>query len=312
MVEDAERLGTIWTRLKETSRFDARRAEVAAFNAQHDDVKRGLAITPVKFGISFTATFFNQAGALVLIYRDGSVQVNHGGTEMGQGLFTKIRQIAADALGVTPDRVRVMPTRTDKVPNTSATAASAGTDLNGAAVVDACAQIKARLAAVAASLPGGDAVVVRGTCARPRTCSACRSSRRATTARRASISIRQTGRGKPFHYFAFGAAVSEVEVDGFTGAYRLLRTDILAGRRRLDLAGDRSRADRRRLHPGRRAGSRSRSCSGTGGPARHGRRVHLQAAVVVRGAGRVQGRASSSARRSRASCSAARPSASRR
>ena len=105
-------------------------------------VKRGLAITPVKFGISFTATFFNQAGALVLVYRDGTVQVNHGGTEMGQGLFTKIHQIAADTPRACRSiTVRMMPTRTDKVPNTSATAASAGTDLNGAAVVDACMQI---------------------------------------------------------------------------------------------------------------------------------------------------------------------------
>ena len=114
--------------------------------------KRGLAITPVKFGISFTATFYNQAGAVVLVYRDGTVQVNHGGTEMGQGLFTKILQIAADSLGVPASRVRVMSTRTDKVPNTSATAASSGTDLNGAAVQDACLQIKARLAAVAAAV----------------------------------------------------------------------------------------------------------------------------------------------------------------
>ena len=115
----------------------------------------------MKFGISFTSTFFNQAGALVLVYRDGSVQVNHGGTEMGQGLFTKIQQIAAESLGVTPERVRLMPTRTDKVPNTSATAASAGTDLNGAAVADACTQLKTRLVAVAAGLFQCDASDVR-------------------------------------------------------------------------------------------------------------------------------------------------------
>ena len=120
-------------------------------NARHPHRKRGLAITPVKFGISFTATFFNQAGALVLIYRDGSVQVNHGGAEMGQGLHTKIQQIAAESLGVDLESVRVMPTRTDKVPNTSATAASAGADLNGAAVADACSQLRSRLAEVACS-----------------------------------------------------------------------------------------------------------------------------------------------------------------
>ena len=131
------------------------------FNAANPHSKRGIAITPAKFGISFTATFFNQAGALVLMYRDGSVQVNHGGTEMGQGLHTKIRQIAAESLGVTLDAVRVMPTRTDKVPNTSATAASAGTDLNGAAVLDACRQIQSRLIPIAARLLKCDEASVR-------------------------------------------------------------------------------------------------------------------------------------------------------
>ena len=221
-VDDAQRLSAIWTRVKELGAFDTRSDAVAAFNAEHANVKRGLAITPVKFGISFTATFYNQAAALVLVYRDGSAQVNHGGTEMGQGLFTKIRQVAADALGIPLGRVRVMPTRTDKVPNTSATAASSGTDLNGAAVLDACTQITSRLDAV----EGG---------------------RGLTFAERCELAYRQrvplfahgfyrtpdihwdgaTGKGRPFHYFACGAAVSEVEVDGFTGAYRLLRTDIV-------------------------------------------------------------------------------------
>jgi xanthine dehydrogenase large subunit len=221
-MNDAARIRTIWEQLKETSEFERRRADVAAFNARQAHVKRGLAITPVKFGISFTATLFNQAGALVLIYRDGSVQVNHGGTEMGQGLFTKVQQIAADTLGVPLDRIRVMPTRTDKVPNTSATAASSGTDLNGAAVADACAQLNARLAAVA----GGRRMSFDELC---------------ETAYRQRVPLfaqgfyrtpdihwdPATGQGRPFHYFACGAAVSEVEVDGFTGAYRLLRTDIL-------------------------------------------------------------------------------------
>src|SRR5437879_9708264 len=120
--------------------FAARRHSQKLLNAAHPHRKRCIAITPVKFGISFTATLFKQAGALVLIYKDGSVQVNHGGTEMGQGLHTKIRQIAAEGLGLPESAVRIMPPRTDKVPNTSATAASAGTDLNGAAVMDACAQ----------------------------------------------------------------------------------------------------------------------------------------------------------------------------
>ena len=241
-VEDASRIEIIWTRLKETSRFESRLCEVASFNASHPHQKRGLAITPVKFGISFTSTFFNQAGALVLVYRDGSVQVNHGGTEMGQGLFTKIQQIAAESLGVTPERIRLMPTRTDKVPNTSATAASAGTDLNGAAVADACAQLKARLVAVAAGLLqcdasavrfDGDAVTVGGKAMSfAAVCEAAYRQRVPLFAqgfyRTPNIHFDpSTGRGQPFHYFVYGAAVSEVEVDGFTGDFRLLRTDIL-------------------------------------------------------------------------------------
>ena len=222
VVEDAGRIATIWNQLKDTSGFADRLADADAFNAQHPHVKRGIAITPMKFGISFTATFFNQGGALVLIYRDGSVQVNHGGTEMGQGLFTKIQQIAADSLGIPADRVRVMPTRTDKVPNTSATAASAGTDLNGAAVVDACRQLIERLTAVAAggSMPFADL------------CEAAYKQRVPLFAqgyyRTPDIHFDpETGTGKPFHYFAYGAAVSEVEVDGFTGDHRLRRVDIL-------------------------------------------------------------------------------------
>src|SRR4029079_509983 len=148
-VADAARIETIWNRLKASSEFENRRAEASRFNARHPHRKRGIAITPVKFGISFTAQLYNQAGALVLVYRDGTVQVNHGGTEMGQGLFTKILQIAADSLGVGAGDIRVMSTRTDKVPNTSATAASSGSDLNGAAVADACAKIKARLETLA-------------------------------------------------------------------------------------------------------------------------------------------------------------------
>src|SRR6185295_4181157 len=114
--------------------------------------KRGLAMTPVKFGISFTVTHLNQAGALVLIYQDGTVQVNHGATEMGQGVHTNIAIIAAKELGLTPDKIRVMPTSTDKVPNTSATAASCGTDLNGAAVKNACEILRERLALVGAEV----------------------------------------------------------------------------------------------------------------------------------------------------------------
>lgn len=226
-VKDAERIERIWTKLKRTSGFDTRRREIAKFNGFHAHQKRGLAITGVKFGISFTAQFFNQGGALVLIYRDGSVQVNHGGTEMGQGLQTKIGQIAADALGIPLDSIRLMPTRTDKVPNTSATAASAGTDLNGAAVMDACAQLKARLEPVEASLrENGEDVTFAKVVAE-------------AYRRRIALFAQgfyrtpdihfdpKTGRGKPFHYFAYGAAVSELEVDGYTGDSKVRRVDIL-------------------------------------------------------------------------------------
>src|SRR5580658_10169211 len=228
-VKDAGRMARIWQELKTTSSFAARRAEIRAHNTRNEHYKRGIAITPVKFGISFTATFFNQAGALVLIYRDGSVQVNHGGTEMGQGLHTKIAQVAAQSLGVPLASIRVMPTRTDKVPNTSATAASAGADLNGAAVADACAQLKARLDDVAAGMATADGAP-RPTF--PEVVEAAYRQRIALFAqgyyRTPGISYDpKTGQGTPFHYFAYGAAVSEVEVDGFTGEYRFLRTDIL-------------------------------------------------------------------------------------
>ena len=204
-------------------------------------------MTPVKFGISFTTAFYNQAGALVLIYKDGSVQVNHGGTEMGQGLHTKMWQVAADALGVPLDAIRIMPTRTDKVPNTSATAASSGSDLNGAAVRAACETLRARLAEVAARRFGcaparggvrAAAASAPAAGAQADVAVRARSSPRAYL-ERVSLSAtgyyrtpdihydRATGTGKPFHYFAYGAAVSEVEVDGFTGQYRLLRVDIL-------------------------------------------------------------------------------------
>jgi xanthine dehydrogenase large subunit len=222
-VKDAGRMPRIWSELKASSDYEKRAREVEAFNASHEFAKRGIAITPVKFGISFTATFYNQAGALVLVYRDGSVQVNHGGAEMGQGLHTKIRQIAADGLGIAPEKIRVMPTRTDKVPNTSATAASAGADLNGAAVMDACRQIRERLAPVAAEMPGASFAEV------------------AEVAYKRRISLfaqgyyrtpeihfdPKTATGKPFHYYAFAAAVAEVETDGFTGDSRVLRVDIL-------------------------------------------------------------------------------------
>src|SRR5215472_678489 len=242
LVKDASRIPRIWNQLKETSHLAARRNEINRWNTAHLHRKRGIAITPVKFGISFTATMFNQAGAFVLIYKDGSVQVNHGGTEMGQGLQTKIRQIAAQSLGLPESAVRIMPPRTDKIPNTSATAASASTDLNGAAVIDACSQLKARLAPVAASLLNADPYEVSFADGQVSAggqsvpfAEVIEVAYRQRIARFAQGYYRtpeihydpQTMQGRPFYYFAYGAAVSEVEVDGFTGEYRLLRTDIL-------------------------------------------------------------------------------------
>jgi xanthine dehydrogenase large subunit len=245
VVRDPERIARIWDELSASSSFDARWREAEAFNAGSPHVKRGLAITPVKFGISFTTSYYNQAGALVLVYKDGSVQVNHGGTEMGQGLHTKVRQIAADGLGVPLDSVRLMPTRTDKIPNTSATAASCGSDLNGAAVRDACDTIRGRLAGIAAAMlgvPAADVVFADGRVlahgAAGDGLPFCEVVAKAYYERVQLFATGfyqtpgihfdwKTGQGKPFHYFAYGAAVSEVEVDGFTGQYRLLRTDIL-------------------------------------------------------------------------------------
>jgi xanthine dehydrogenase large subunit len=242
-VRDAERIGRIWSELRDSSELDARLAEVERFNAAHAHEKRGLAITPVKFGISFTTAFFNQAGALVLIYKDGSIQLNHGGTEMGQGLHTKILQIAAETLGQKLETLRVMPTRTDKIPNTSATAASSGSDLNGAAVRDACEQLKARLAEVAAKMFDVSEVEFDDGLVFPRG-ERARAKPFAEIVGQAYLERvplfasgyyrtpdvqfdRASGKGKPFHYYAYGAAVSEVELDGFTGQYRLLRADIL-------------------------------------------------------------------------------------
>jgi xanthine dehydrogenase large subunit len=244
-VKDAERIHRIWSELKASSEYAARRAGVDQFNREHAPLRRGLAITPVKFGISFTATLFNQAGALVLVYRDGSVQVNHGGTEMGQGLYTKIRQIAAAGLGVPLEAVRLMPARTDKIPNTSATAASAGADLNGAAVLDACVKLRATLAAVAAPLLAcavEDVVFADGAVFAQANRQAARPFAEVVEAAyRQRLPLFASGfyrtpeihydpktlRGQPFYYYAYAAAVSEVEIDVFTGQHRLLRADLL-------------------------------------------------------------------------------------
>ena len=218
-VRHAERAGLAWDQVVAGGRVRERLAEVEAFNAAHPHTKRGLAVTPVKFGIAFNFTAFNQAGALVHVYKDGSVLINHGGTEMGQGLHTKMIQVAATALGVPLDRVRLAPTRTDKVPNTSATAASSGADLNGGAVKDACDQILARLDGVP-----GDTWEERVRAAYFQRIQLWAAGFYRTEGLHWDPA---TMTGHPFKYFAYGAAAAEVEVDGFTGAYTTRRVDIV-------------------------------------------------------------------------------------
>jgi len=241
------RLARIYDELTTSADYEARRAEVAAFNQRSQHVRRGISFQPVKFGISFTNSVLNQAGALVLFYTDGTVQVNHGGTEMGQGLHTKILAIAAHELGVEAAKIRVMTTATDKVPNTSATAASSGSDLNGAAVRDACQTIRERLRPIAAellSLGTAEAqalLFVGGQVQHPQSggCVSVREVIQAAWAQQVSLSAtgyyatpnihydRAAGRGKPFHYFAYGGAVCEVEVHALTGEHRMRQIDIL-------------------------------------------------------------------------------------
>ncbi|MEM5450465.1 xanthine dehydrogenase molybdopterin binding subunit [Paraburkholderia guartelaensis] len=231
--------------LVETSGYRARRAAIREFNANNDVLKKGIALTPVKFGIAFNVTHFNQAGALVHIYTDGSVLVNHGGTEMGQGLNTKVAQVVAHELGSEFGRVRVTATDTSKVANTSATAASTGTDLNGKAAQDAARQLRQRLAALAATTYGkgeisaadvgfaNDSVIVGETVVPFETL--------VSKAYLARVQLWSDGfyttpklywdqatlRGRPFYYYSYGAAVSEVVIDTLTGEMRVLRADAL-------------------------------------------------------------------------------------
>jgi xanthine dehydrogenase large subunit len=228
--------------LEKTSDYRARRAAIAKSNAASPLLKRGLALTPVKFGISFNVKHFNQAGALVHVYNDGSILVNHGGTEMGQGLNTKVAQVVAHELGVRFESVRVTATDTQKVANTSATAASTGSDLNGKAAQDAARQIRERLAACAAAHHGGDAASVRFANAQVEVNGrSLPFSAVVAQAYQDRVQLWSDGfyatpglswdreklQGRPFYYFAYGAAVSEVLVDTLTGEWKLLRADVL-------------------------------------------------------------------------------------
>jgi xanthine dehydrogenase large subunit len=235
-------LDPLITRLEQTSRYRARRAEIERWNAQSPVLKRGLAITPVKFGISFTATFFNQAGALVHVYTDGSVQVNHGGTEMGQGLHTKVCQIVADELGIPFEKVRISATDTSKVPNASATAASSGTDLNGRAAQFAARQVRQRLAEYVADkqkCKPEQVIFAQGQVSGPEAVMTWE--QLLDDAYKSRVQLwsdgfyktpkihydKHTLTGRPFYYFSYGAACTEVAIDTLTGENRVLKVDIL-------------------------------------------------------------------------------------
>ncbi len=238
-IED-NRVQRIWSELMESSQFVSRKADIAQWNASSPRIKRGIAITPVKFGISFTLTHYNQAGALVLAYVDGTLQVNHGGTEMGQGLNTKIQGVVMRELGLGSEQIRMMTTTTDKVPNTSATAASSGADLNGAAVANACGLLRERLTPLAVELLGVDQLVwAEGKIAGGGKEITFEKLVQTAYARRINLSAtgfyvtpnihwnRTQGKGRPFNYYACGAAVAEVEVDGYNGMSKIRRVDIL-------------------------------------------------------------------------------------
>jgi xanthine dehydrogenase molybdopterin-binding subunit B len=246
------RLFVLYDQLMNSSDYYKRRSEVNEFNGKHEFIKKGLACTPVKFGISFTTTYLNQAGALVHIYTDGRILVNHGGTEMGQGLHTKIQQIAAAEFGVSVERVKVNATNTSKVPNTSATAASSGTDLNGAAVKNAIDILKSRiaeeLAKVFSEKNANEPTLQQSVLfqndfifdsVHPDRRMKFEDVMNLMRLHQVSLSStgyyrtpdigwdKQKGWGKPFYYYAFGMCVSEVVVDILTGQHTLLRVDIL-------------------------------------------------------------------------------------
>jgi xanthine dehydrogenase large subunit len=227
-------------RLLKTSDYRARREAISGWNAEQPVLKKGIALSPVKFGISFTLTHLNQAGALVHVYQDGSVHMNHGGTEMGQGLFQKVAQVAAHRFGIDVSQVKITATDTGKVPNTSATAASSGTDLNGMAVANACDTIRDRIAACLTELHGTDDVrFADGLVFVGDTQMTFAQAAQTAYANRVSLSAtgfyktpdlswdRIKGEGTPFFYFAQGVAVTEVVIDTLTGENRILRTDVL-------------------------------------------------------------------------------------
>ena len=227
--------------LKSSSNYTKRRSEIENWNNKNKFLKKGLALTPVKFGISFTLTHLNQAGALVHVYQDGSIRINHGGTEMGQGLFQKVAQVAAQEFSQPIENIKITATDTGKVPNTSATAASSGTDLNGMAVKVACEKIKLRLKSFLGKtykLKATEIEFLNGSIYCKGTEYSFKSIIKQAYENRISLSAtgfyatpeikwdRLKGKGNPFYYFAYGAAVTEVIIDTLTGENRILRVDI--------------------------------------------------------------------------------------
>ncbi|WP_170329340.1 xanthine dehydrogenase molybdopterin binding subunit [Ruegeria arenilitoris] len=228
--------------LEETSEYRQRRQDIIAFNKTSPILKKGITLTPVKFGISFTATWYNQAGALVHVYNDGSIHLNHGGTEMGQGLNTKVAQVVAEAFQVDFNRIKITKTTTEKVPNTSATAASSGTDLNGMAALNAVEQIKSRLVEFAAekwNVAPADVVFHANQVHIGEEILPFDAFIKQAYLARVQLSAagfyktpkiywdRAKGQGRPFYYYAYGASCSEVTIDTLTGEYRVDRTDVL-------------------------------------------------------------------------------------
>ncbi len=239
---DAFSVPRILDQLEAESDYRVRRAAIREFNRRSPALKKGIALTPVKFGISFTVLHLNQAGALVHVYADGSIHLNHGGTEMGQGLMTKVRQVVAEEFRVNPDRIVISATRTDKVPNTPATAASSGTDLNGMAALNAARAIRRRMASFLAQKYGvdeleivfmddrvhvGDRALEFGQAAKESWLGRVSLSATGFYCTPGIHYDRASACGRPFFYYANGAAVSEVVIDTLTGESRLLRVDIL-------------------------------------------------------------------------------------
>jgi xanthine dehydrogenase large subunit len=242
MVVEDSIISELVAELEESSGYRARRQEIAKQNAASPYVKRGLALTPVKFGISFTTSFLNQAGALIHIYNDGSIHLNHGGTEMGQGLFQKVAQVVAEAFQVDLGRIKISATHTGKVPNTSATAASSGSDMNGKAAQAAALTLKDRLIEFAArhfQVARSDVAFLPNRIRAGEQEISFDALVKLAYLDRVQLSAtgfyktpkihydRNTSTGRPFYYFAYGAAVSEVAVDTLTGEYRVTRVDIL-------------------------------------------------------------------------------------